>query len=178
MVLLVAASSVHSHRVKGTVRESSRKVLSQVPATFSYSPRVPLHPALGSTAAATPPQGLCAGLRPGREGRCPTGRHPTATRKRVSSGRKAVRARQGGAAKGGAAARRGRGSRRSRDGPGGGGCDGGGGSGRGVFSGTQCRMVLEAAAAVVAAALLAAAGGGAVAVAAPAGGIKWRISKS
>lgn len=65
--------------------------------------------------------------------------------------------------------------RGSRDRPGG----GGGGSGRGVFSGAQCRMVLEAAAAaVVAAASLAAAGGGAVAAAAPAGGVKWRISRS
>lgn len=73
--------------------------------------------------------------------------------------------------------------RRSRDGPGGGGSggSGSGGGGRGVFSGAQCRMVLEAAAAaVVAAASLAAAGGGAVAAAAaaPAGGVKWRISRS
>lgn len=69
--------------------------------------------------------------------------------------------------------------RRSRERSGG---SGGGGGGRGVFSGAQCRMVLEAAAAaaVVAAASLAAAGGGAVAAsaAAPAGGVKWRISRS
>lgn len=68
--------------------------------------------------------------------------------------------------------------RRSRDRSGG---SSGGGGGRGVFSGAQCRMVLEAAAAaVVAAASLAAAGGGAVAASAavPAGGVKWRISRS
>lgn len=198
MSLFWVDPSVYSHRGKGPRKNFPEMFQSRVPGhLFSVTPSA--RPS-GSAAVSTALQELGPGIhagdrrqraarRPARLGRkaCgkagrPRERAGTSGRGQNRAGRAGARAEDaGGRLWAGWAGPRSPGAglqRSSRDGSGGGGS---GGGGRGVFSGPQCRMVLEAAAAaVVAAALLAAAGGGAVAAAAaaPAGGIKWRISRS